>query len=117
MKIQLWHSRDSNFVEELYVPLRENFPDIEWIFPHGENGKIIQSEESLKGVDVFLAEVSTPATGLGIELGFAYLYKKRIICMYRVENKISSSLRFVTDEIFEYNSQEEMIEKLKNFFI
>lgn len=37
--------------------------------------------------------------------------------MYRVENKISSSLRFVTDEIFEYNSQEEMIEKLKNFFI
>jgi hypothetical protein len=35
----------------------------------------------LKEVDIFLAEVSTPATGLGIELGFAYLYKKRIICI------------------------------------
>lgn len=114
MKIQLWHSRDSNFVEELYTPLRENFPQIEWIFPHEESGKFVKSEESLQEVDIFLAEVSTPATWLGIELGFSYLYKKRIICLSKEWVKIPTSLKYICSEFVEYSNEKDMIEKLKN---
>jgi hypothetical protein len=39
------------------------------------------SRESLKTVDIFIAEVSYPATGLGIEIGFTSLYGKRILCI------------------------------------
>lgn len=75
--------------------------------------KII-SEESLKSVDIFLVEVSDSATGLGIELGFAKAYGKRIICMHRVNADLSKSIRYVTEEIFEYSSREEMIDILRN---
>lgn len=114
MRIQLWHSRDTNFLEELYIPLKENFPQIDWIFPHEENTKFVKSEETLKEVDVFLAEVSTPATGLGIELGFAYLYKKRIICLSKEWVKISGSLKYICREFIEYSNKTDMIQKLKN---
>lgn len=114
MKIQLWHSRDTNFLQELYIPLKENFSQIEWIFPHEENGKFMKSEDTLKEVDIFLAEVSTPATGLGIELGFAYLYKKRIICLSKEGVKIASSLKYICTEFIEYSDEKDMIEKLKD---
>ena len=114
MKIQFWHSRDSNFREELYIPLQENFPQIEWVFPHIDDEKPVKSEESLKEVDIFLVEVSYPATGLGIELGFAYMYKKRIICMSRSWVKISGSLKYICTEFVEYDGEKDMVEKLKN---
>lgn len=113
MKIQLWHAHNSNFMEELYLPLKENFSQIEWIFPHEEGGKSVKSEESLKEVDIFLAEVSIPATGLGIELGFAYLYKKRIICLSKEWAKIAGSLKYICSEFVEYSGEKDMVEKLK----
>ena len=114
MRIQLWHSRDSNFVEDIYNPLKENFPQVEWIFPHEENRKFIKSEETLQEVDIFLAEVSYSATGLGIELGLAYLYKKRIICISKKWAKISRSIKYICSEFIEYSDEKDMVEKLKN---
>jgi len=35
MKIQVGHSRDFDYQNELYIPLKKAFPqDFEWIFPH-----------------------------------------------------------------------------------
>lgn len=54
---------------ELYGPIQNAsfFQDHVWIFPH--DGTIhVNSRESLKTVDLFIAEVSVPATGLGIEI-------------------------------------------------
>jgi len=114
MKIQVWHSKNFDFRKELYSPLRENFSDIDWIFPHETDKTVVKSEDSLKGVDIFLAEVRTAGTGLGIEIGFAHMYKKRIICMYKTWSQVSSSLKYVSEEFIEYNDEADMIEKLKN---
>ncbi len=116
MKIQLWHKRAWEFREDLYIPLQENFPNIDWIFPHEKEDTRIISEETLKGVDIFLAEVTDAATWLGIELGFARAYKKRIICMYKTDTKVAASLQYVTNEFLEYTWEQDMIEKLKNIF-
>ncbi len=114
MKIQVWHSKNFDFRSELYTPLKQNFSDIEWIFPHETEEIVVKSEDSLKDVDIFLAEVRTAGTGLGIEIGFAHMYKKRIICMYKAWSQVSSSLKYVSEEFIEYSDESDMIEKLKN---
>lgn len=116
MKIQFWHKRDWGFIQEFYIPLEENFPEIEWVFPHMTPDTKIISEESLKTVDLFLAEVSDSATGLGIELGLAKAYGKKIICMYKWNTLCSKSIEYVTKDIIEYNTEEDMIVKLRKLF-
>lgn len=113
MKIQFWHKRSWNFVQDFYLPLKENFPEIEWIFPHITPDTQVISEESLEWVDIFLAEVSDSATGLGIELGLARAYGKRIICMHRSNAGVVKSIKYITEETFEYSTKDDMIETLK----
>ena len=115
MIIQLWHLRDSDFSTELYNPIKNSsfFSEHQWIFPH--DWIVVNSRESLKTVDLFIAEVSQPATGLGIELGYASSYGKNILCISKKGSKISSSLRYLTDDFIEYEDIEDMIQKIWNF--
>jgi len=114
MKIQFWHSRVWDFISDFYTPLKEKFPDHTFLFPHEMWKEAPNSRESLKRQDVFLCEVSHPSTGLWIELWFASLYGIRIVCMYKEWFEISGSLKYVMDEIFEYNDSKDMIEKLRS---
>ncbi len=118
MIIQLWHARDSDFQAELYAPLKGSslFTEHEWLLPH-DGVASYSSRESLKTVDLFIAEVSQPATGLGIELGFASLYGKRILCISKKWAKISSSLGYVTEDFIEYEDPADMVCKISNFLI
>ncbi len=115
MIIQLWHLRDSDFSTELYNPVKNSsfFPEHQWIFPH--DWVEIHSQESLKTVDLFIAEVSCPATGLGIELWFASAYGKKILCLYKKWSKISSSLRYITENFIEYEGSDDMVEQIHQF--
>ena len=56
-----------------------------------------------------------PATGRGIELGWADLAKTPILCIYEKNVKISSSLKFITNQFIEYENADDMIEKISNF--
>ena len=116
MIIQLWHARDSDFQDELYNPLKSAsfFSEHIWIFPHDGIAKY-DSKETLRTVDIFIAEVSHPATGLGIEIGFASLYGKRILCISKKWSQISSSLKYVTEDFIEYDDTKDMIDKVWSF--
>lgn len=115
MIIQIWHSRDSNFQDEFYTPIRESdfFSEHTWIFPH--DWKEINSRESLKWVDLFIAEVSQSVIGLGIEIGLASAYEKSIVCVFKKESRTSNSLKYVTNNFIEYESAEDMIKKMHIF--
>lgn len=115
MIIQIWHARDSDFQIELYTPLKESwyFSEHSWIFPH--DGVEVDSRETLKTVDLFIVEVSTPATWLGIEIGLASAYGKRILCISKKWVKISSSLKYVSEDFLEYESPEDMLYKIWEF--
>lgn len=115
MKIQLWHARDSDFQAELYTPLKGSsfFHEHEWILPH--DWEEVNSRESLKTVDIFIAEVSHGATWLGIELGFASLYGKKILCIYKKWSHISSSLKYLIEDFIEYDDSEDMVSKVWEF--
>lgn len=116
MKIYVAHSREYDYKNELYKPLRQSELNnsIEIILPHENSDEPFNSKEKLKNVDYMVAEVSYLSTGLGIELGWASLYNTPIILLYKTGSTVSSSVKSVAREIIEYASSEELIAKLKS---
>ena len=116
MKIYVSHARRSNFEKELYEPIK-NF-DLakrhQFIFAHDDKQEI-DTEDLFrqKGCDLILAEVSTPATGQGIELGYAKVLEIPIICIFKKGSDISQSLKYVTDKFIEYTDAKDLIQKLE----
>jgi nucleoside 2-deoxyribosyltransferase len=113
MKIYLAHSREFDFANELYQPIQssELFQKHSWILPHVDNS-FINSKEVIQNSDLVIAEVSYPSTGLGIELGWAESFGKKLICFYKENSKISSSLNSVCSSFIEYENSEDLVQKL-----
>ena len=110
MRIYIAHSRDFDYQNELYVPLKNSdiFKQHEFILPHdGDNYK--HDRDFYKSVDLVIAEVSYPSTGLGIELGFLYDDNKKIYCIHNKNRKISGSINIVSKNIYEYENKEDML--------
>lgn len=118
MKIYIAHSRDFDYLNELYKPLRDDifFKDYELILPH-EQLNSNNKRDFYDDIDLFIAECSYPSTGLGIELGFAFDSGKKINCLHKKNKKISSSLNAISNNIFEYDTIEDMINIIKNIII
>jgi len=70
------------------------------------------TKEIIKSCDVIVAEVSYPSTGQGIELGWATVFEKPIICIFKKDHKYSHSLNFITNQFIEYSNADELISKL-----
>jgi hypothetical protein len=115
MKIYVAHSKDFDFQEELYKPIKNSSLNKEhtFVFPHDKSGEIFNSKDFFKkDCDLVVAEVSYPATGLGIELGWADILNVPIACLYKKGFKIPNSLKVVTDMFLEYSNIDELIAKI-----
>jgi len=116
MKIYIGHSKELNFKDDLYLPIRESqlYDEHEIILPHEiyQEASDFVTKDIIKTCDVMIAEVSFPATGLGIELGWANAFERPIICIYREGSKISGSLKVVCENFIEYTDKKDLIEKL-----
>lgn len=113
MKIYVAHSSNFDFKNNLYVPLRKSILNTEHeIFLPHETDEFINTKEIIKNSDVVIAEVSYPATGEGIELGWANDANIKIICVYQKDSKISGSLKVVSETFISYSDTNELIEKL-----
>jgi len=101
----------------LYKPVRESVlnKQHEIIFPHEDESSTINTKDVIKNSDVVFAEVSFPATGLGIELGWADTYAVPIVCFSKTGAKISGSLKFITKNFIEYVDTEDLVEKTQKF--
>lgn len=111
MNIYFAHSKDFDYQNEYYKPIekRKNLQNETLIFPHKYQSNNKHDRSFYSGLDIFIAEVSYKATGLGIELGFASDDQVPIYCFYRGRTKPNSSLKCLTNYIKEYNSTEELI--------
>lgn len=119
MRIYVAHSREYDYKNELYKPLRESElnDSIEIILPHENSDELFNSKDELKNVDYIVAEVSYSSIGLGIELGWASLYNTPIILIHKTGLNISNSVKSVATEIIDYSSSNELVSKLKTFFL
>ncbi|MBR0428399.1 MAG: hypothetical protein IJK18_09440 [Clostridia bacterium] len=115
MRIYIGHSKKIDYKNELYEPLRKDnfFNNHELILPHEKDEFSSNSREFYKTIDVFIAECSDTATGLGIELGWAFDDNKKIYCIYKKGKKVSGSLKSVTNNFYEYNDLDEMVNVVK----
>lgn len=85
MTIYISHSKNFDYQNELYYPLKSLVEKYDFIFPHenGDKGMISKKIFQEKKCDIVLAEASFPATGEGIELGWANAYNIPIICVHK----------------------------------
>lgn len=112
MKIYVCHSTAFDYVNELYEPIKQNLASShDFILPH-DSGSDIHSKDLIESSDLVLAEVSYPSTGQGIELGWADVASKSIICIYRDSTKPSEALRHITQSFIAYTDKRDMVNKL-----
>lgn len=115
MRIYISHSSSYDYINEVYNPIIKS--DLSktniFFFPHENKNE--NTKEIISSYDLVIAEVSLPSTGQGIELGWASYEKIPILCIYKKGAKISSSLKFITNQFIEYENKEDMIEKIKDF--
>lgn len=116
MKIYVCHSKNFDYKKELYEPIRNSSLNNlhEFIFPHENDGRFINSKEIIPSCDLIIAEVSYPSIGMGIELGWANKDDKRIICFYKKDLKISNSLKTIANDFIEYQDKSDLIQKLES---
>lgn len=117
MNIYVAHSNKFDYINKIYTPIKESklLKKHHFFFPHDEVNKEIKTKEIIKNYDLLIAEVSLPATGLGIELGWADDSQTPIVCMYEKGVKCSSSLKFITNNFIEYEGTQDMPSKIFEF--
>ncbi len=117
MKIYVSHSKNFDFKKELYEVLENSNLGQGFILPHKDSDTPFNTKELFqnKNCDLIIAEVSFPATGQGIELGWADIYKIPVVCIYKKGSKISGSLKIIADKFIEYKNAEDLINKLEEF--
>ena len=104
MNIYVAHSNKFDYIKKLYEPIKnaKSLSIHNFFFPNDEVNKLVKTKEIIKNYDLVIAEVSLPATGLGIELGWADDSNTPILCIYEKGSKNSSSLKFITNNFIEY---------------
>ncbi len=117
MNIYVAHSNKFDYITKLYEPIKNAkiLSNHNFFFPHDEVNKLVKTKEIIENYDLVIAEVSLPAIGLGIELGWADYCNTPILCIYEKGAKFSSSLKFITNNFIEYDSSNDMVEKINNF--
>ncbi len=115
MKIYVGHSTNFDYKNELYKPILESnlVNQNEFVFPHLNNN--YNSKEVIEQSDLFIAEVSFPTLGLGIEIGRAEMNNKNILCIYKADAKISSSLKYVNVDLLSYENEIDLVNKISNY--
>jgi len=112
-KVYVSHSKKFNFKNELYGPLK-NLNEINFIFPHEKSEKPKPSKNIIKSSSAVIAEVSYPSTAVGIEIGWADAFNVPVICLYKKNSKISSSLKIVSKNFVEYDKIEKILPEIEH---
>lgn len=119
MKIYIAHSREFDYINELYIPIRndKNLNENTIFLPHESKSSSNNNRNFYKDIDLLIAECSYPSTGLGIELGWAFDDNIPIYCIYKKDKKFSYSINAVTNDIYEYEDINSMLKLIENIII
>lgn len=119
MKIYIWHSRELDYTKELYEPIRNSHlnKEHEFVLPHEiyANAKDFVTTDIIRVCDLMIAEVSFPATGLGIELWHAHAFGCPILCVSKKGAKISNALHVICDDFIEYSDTSDLMRQISDY--
>lgn len=105
--IYIIHSTKINYKQDIYEPLinsslNNNF---EFIYPHLTD-KFIKSKEIIRNCDIVLAFMKNNSIGMGIELGWADAFDKRIVFLNDSDEVSMSVSSIVKERIYRYNKKD-----------
>ena len=116
VRIYVAHSKKFDFFNELYKPIRESElnKQHEITLPHEISDGLYSNKDFFRlDCDLLVVEATYPTIGAGIEAGWADAYAVPIIVMHKEGSKLSSSIASM-GEVLEYNSIDDMVEKLSD---
>lgn len=115
MKIYVGHSKSLAFKKDLYPVFHELGKELghTFILPHENSDKAYPSKTILPTCDLMIADVSLPALGLGIEIGWANMMEVPIVFIHQKENEFSKSIQEVSTTILSYESPVELRQIVK----
>ncbi len=113
MKIFIAHSSNFDFKNKLYVPLRASALNSEHEILLPQEGPIEEiTRDMINNCGAVVADVSAPSLGAGIEIGWADAAHVPVIAMYEKDAHPSFSIDNAVTDRFEYESSDDMLEKL-----
>ena len=101
MKIYFGHSSGIDY-KKLYSVIKGCKLKHEMILPHEYSKDPFLSKDLMKGFGLFIAEVSQPSTGLGIELAWAKDCGVPVVFFFRKGSKLSDCLKLISNKFVEY---------------
>jgi hypothetical protein len=119
MKIYVGHASSFNYIDNLYQPLKDSdlWENYEFILPHESSQDSVRSKEIIESCEAFIAEVTYPSTGLGIELGWASTADCPIYCFAQNGSHPSSSINIICPKITWYEDQDSLVNNLREWLI
>lgn len=111
MKIYFGHSKSMDYENIIYKVIRNNekVKDYEIVLPHEKDKNASNPRDFYKDIDIFIADISEKATGLGIELGWAFDDGVSIYSVYQEGSKISNSVRCVCNKFYSYTDSDSLV--------
>lgn len=121
MNIYISHLRRGGYEKELYIPLlaSELAKKHTLIFPHSKSQKPFSTKELFekKECDLVVAEISYPATGQGIELGWANMFQIPTYCVYKKDADVSRSALSISAKSIKYSDSKDLIVQLSSLLL
>lgn len=113
--IYVCHSKSYDYKNILYNSIKnsELFYKNKVILPH-DTDMFKSSKDAIASSDLIIADISNPSTGMGIELGWADSFSKRIIYVCNDSTEISKSLLLLSKEYFLYKDCNDLIQVFNN---
>lgn len=117
MKIYFAHPQTIDYQAVIYQPVKSSqlLSSHECILPHDDTPETHRNNtrDFYRTIDLMIAEVSAPATGLGIELGWAADDGTPIYCFYQEGTHPSGSIYATTDHITSYTDAQDFIRQVE----
>lgn len=86
----------------------------EFSFPPTQEKEMMQKAlAEIKKCNIFIAEASTKAIGVGIEVGYAYALGKKIIYLRKKQAEYSTTAGGIADKQIIYSNNDELKTKLE----
>lgn len=101
------------FFDALEQFAREEGKVVELVLPRDDQGEHNNTKMAIEEADLIVAEVSIASTGSGIELGWASAAGKEIIVFHQGAEVASPALKFVTQKMHSYITEEDVLLVLK----
>ena len=117
LRIRVGHSAGYDCQAQLYDVVRGVAlpPGVTLSLPH-ENGAAADCAKTFfaEGCDVFIAEVSTASTGLGMEIAHADMHNVPVACLHREGTERPAAIEKVTPLFMRYESPEQLARHIES---